>query len=67
MNKVDKAILDSKNLVPREGQRGLLSTNKVLSRCPSFGIKEATEDDAIEYLAEVLVGAFLECKKHEKR
>jgi hypothetical protein len=37
INEVDKS-LGSVKLVPREGQRGLLSTNKSSFRCPSFGI-----------------------------
>lgn len=54
--------------MPKEGQRDLLCSNKESFRCPSFGINNqfTSEDDALSYLAEVLVGAFLDIKRNAK-
>lgn len=61
----DRSII-SDVFVPREGQRDLLCSNKESLRCPSFGINNQfiSEDDALSYLAEVLVGAFLDIKRN---
>lgn len=67
MNTLHNRSIDSGNLVPREGQRDLLcSNNKEPLRCPSFGInnEQISEDDALDYLAEVLVDAFLDSKRN---
>lgn len=38
------------NFVPKEGQRGLLCSNKESVRCPSLGIKETLSDKELEQL-----------------
>jgi len=47
----------------KEGERGLLSSNKANVRSPSLGFnpnKEfVSEDDALDYLASILVEIFL--------
>ena len=52
--------------VPEEGQRDLACSNKKSLRCPSFGINsnEVAEDAALDYLASILVEAFLD-QEHE--
>ncbi len=71
MKKLDKRLIsDAKKFVPKEGQRDLLSSNKESHRCPSLGINPNTvpESVALEYLASILVKAFLDKKenKHDK-
>ena len=49
------------NLVPKEGQRGLLCSNKKSFRCPSFGIKEKEEFKVLlKDLAKVFINKHLE-------
>ena len=61
----DKLICDE-NFVPNEGQRDLLCSNKESHRCPSFGLNNnISEDVALDYLAKVLVEAFLDKKEYE--
>lgn len=55
---------EQNNIVSKEGQRGFLcSNNKSGERCPSLGIINnptfATEADAIDYLAKILVDIYL--------
>lgn len=66
MNTLHNGSMKSERLVPKEGQRDLLCSNKASLRCPSFGINNQfiSEDDALDYLAEVLVGAFLDHKRN---
>lgn len=54
---------------PIEGRRGLLCSNNKSFRSPSFGSPPpfAFEDDAIDYLAETLVEAFLERKTYVRK
>ncbi len=68
MNELHNRSIIKDNLVPKEGQRDLLCSNKESFRCPSFGINNqfVSEDDALDYLAEVLVGAFLDSKRNAK-
>ena len=54
--------------VPEEGQRGLLCSNKKSFRCPSFGINTSEQEDvALDYLASILVKAFLDKKEYERK
>jgi len=55
--------------VPKEGQLGLLCSNKKSSSCPSFGISNPNlihEDVALNYFASILVEAFLNHRKNER-
>ena len=62
----DKLIIDNNNLVPKEGQRDLLCSNKESIRCPSLSIiNNSSEDAQLDYLAGILVEAFLDKKEHE--
>ena len=63
----NKLIIDNK-LVPKEGQRDLLCSNKKSIRCPSFGINpnNISEDVALDYFASILVEAFLDKKEYER-
>lgn len=67
MNTLHNDPINDDNFVPKEGQRGLLCSNKKSFRCPSFGIKNdnPNEDVAIDYLASILVEAFLIKKNYE--
>jgi hypothetical protein len=60
---------DGEKFVPKEGQRGLMCSNKEPSRCPSFGINNPNlvhEDVALNYFASILVECFLDRKKNER-
>jgi hypothetical protein len=60
---------EDKNFVPKEGQLGLLCSNKKSSSCPSFGINNPNlvhEDVALNYFAGILVEAFLNRNKNER-
>lgn len=61
-------ICDHKNFVSKEEQRDLMCSNKESHRCSSLDITSQfiSEDDAIDYLAELLVAAFLDRKRHAK-
>lgn len=55
--------------VPKEGQRDFECSNKKSLRCPSFGITKlnnVSEDVALDYLASILVEAFLDKKEYER-
>lgn len=67
MSKLHNKPINDDNFVPKEGQRGLLCSNKKSFRCPSFGIKNdyTNEDVAIDYLGSILVEAFLIKKTYE--
>lgn len=66
---MDRLHLKSENdvFVPKEGQRGFACSNRKSLRCPSFGINpnQTSEDVALNYLAGILVEAFLEKKENE--
>ena len=65
MKKLHNKLTIDKIFVPEEGQRGLLCSNKESIRCPSLGIKNnQSEDLLLDYLASILVEAFLD-KKNE--
>jgi hypothetical protein len=67
MGELHKSRISGENIEPREGQRELLCSNKFSNRCPSFGINpnQVSEDIALDYLASILVEAFLNKKKNE--
>lgn len=58
---------DQTNIELKEGQRGLLRSSRVNSRCPSLGIypNKVSEDVALDYLASILAEAFLNRKEDE--
>lgn len=62
MDPLHKREKDAFEIEPKEGQRDLLCSNKASIRCPSLGFNNsfASEDDALDYLAEVLVDSFLD-------
>lgn len=68
MEELDKSQIVDNIFIPKEGQRELLSSNRVHNRCPSLvtSTKNASEDIALEYLANILVEAFLEKKEYER-
>lgn len=54
------------NFVPKEGQRDLMCSNKESLRCPSLCINNnSSEDASLDYLAKILVEAFLDKKENE--
>lgn len=63
IKELHKGLRDTFHVVPDEGQRRLLCSNGVSSRCPSFGVTEERVDEAIDRLANILIDAFLESKK----
>ena len=61
-----KLIKNKNNFAPKEGQRDLMCCNKKSLRCPSFGINSNLSQDAsIDYLAKILVEAFLDKKEYD--
>ena len=69
MRELDKSPKDNNQIISKEGQRGLLSSNKVSNRCPSLGFNNQfiSEDDALKYLAGILVEIFLDEELNEHR
>ncbi|MBI2120925.1 MAG: hypothetical protein HYT94_04865 [Parcubacteria group bacterium] len=65
LKELHKSLIDTSHVVPNEGQRRLLCSNGVSSRCPSFGVTEESVDEAIDRLSNILIDAFLESKKYE--
>ena len=67
MNELHANDITDNNFVPEEGQRDLACSNKKSVRCPSSGFNpnEVSEDEALEYLASILVEAFLDKKADE--
>ena len=59
----DKSKIEKMRLEPKEGQRRLLSGDKVLNRCPSLDFNpnhESVSDEiALDYLASILAEIFL--------
>jgi hypothetical protein len=66
MDELHKRLNNDIKFVPKEGQRDLLCSNKKSFRCPSFGINNNTGDVALDYLAKVLVEAFLDKQEYER-
>jgi hypothetical protein len=65
---LDKGTPNNVNHIESKvGQRGPLSSNKVVNRCPTLGINpnEVSEDVALDYLASILAQAFLDRKEDE--
>ena len=57
-----------KNLVPKEGQRGLLCSNKESFRCPSLGASKEISDidiEAFKVLLEDLAKLFINSELEE--
>jgi hypothetical protein len=70
MNTLHKSINNNDNLAPEEGQRVLLCNSKMSFRCPSLDINNSSnmsEDVALDYLASILVEAFLDKKEYERQ
>ena len=63
MNELDKELNTNLQIVDsNEGERDSLSSNKEVGRSPSLELTDnyqATEDELIKYLAEILVEGFL--------
>lgn len=68
MNELHKGQNDTNNnLELNKGQRGLLCSNKASFRCPFLRLeKTATQDDVLDYLADMILEAFLDKKRYEK-
>jgi hypothetical protein len=67
MNKLHiNSICDKNFLIPKKGQRDLMCSNKESHRCPFLGINSNNEDVALDYLASILVEAFLDKKEYER-
>lgn len=70
MNKQHIKLIDNKNFEPREGQcDSLMCCNKKsITHCPSLGFinNNDSEDVALDYLAKVLVEAFLDKEEYER-
>ncbi len=62
-----KSLIGENNFIPKEGQRELLRSSKNSLRCPSFGIiNNLSENASLDYLASILVEAFLDKKEYER-
>lgn len=67
MNTLHKSIISEKNFEPKKGQRELLCSNKDSLRCPFLGFNNNnSEYVALDYLAKVLVEAFLDKQDYER-
>jgi hypothetical protein len=68
MKELRKSLKSKKNIEPNEGQRELLRSSKDLHRCPSLGFisNNNSESVALDYLASVLVEAFLDTQEYER-
>lgn len=62
MEELHKDLNDTSPLELNKGQRGLLCSNKVPFRCPFLCLSEQNEDEAIDYLANILIDVYLEQK-----
>lgn len=68
MAKQHDRSINGNNFVPIEGQRDLLCGNIKSLHCPSFGFSnfnDVSKDVALDYLASLLVEAFLDQKENE--
>jgi hypothetical protein len=53
----------------KEGQRDSMCSNNESYRCPSLSIKNSNllnEDEALDYLASIIVQAYLDQKENER-
>jgi hypothetical protein len=68
MNELHTKLISDNKIVPREGQRDLVCSNIKSLRCPSFGVNNnSSEDASLDYLAKILVEAFLDKKEYERK
>jgi hypothetical protein len=70
MNKLGKSLIESPKLVPEEGQRDLLPSSGESIRWPSLCLTNHNEnsiDEALDYLAEILVDTYLEKNNYVRR
>ena len=66
MDELRNKLICDNNFEPREGQRELLRSSKNSHRCPSFGINiNQSQEASLDYLAKILVEAFLDKKEYE--
>jgi len=69
MEPLDKTNTNS-SLVPRKGERTVLSSNKAGTRSPFLGFDSSSplvsEDMLYDYLAELLADVYLSLKEHER-
>jgi len=66
MNEQRESLISNKNLNLERGNEKLLRCSKNLVHCPSFGFNNnSSEDVALDYLAKILVEAFLDKKEYE--
>ena len=66
INELHKDNNDSPTLELNKGQRGLLCSNKESCRCPFLCSSKLDEDEAMDYLSNILIDAYLEEKSYEK-
>ena len=70
MNKLHDKLIDHKNFELKEGQCDDLacSNKRSITHCPSLGFinNNDSEDVALDYLAKVLVEAFLDKEEYER-
>lgn len=69
MNVLHKSLISEENIEPSKGQRELLCSNKDSHRCPFLGSiinNSDSEDVALDYLAKILVEAFLDKQDYER-
>lgn len=68
MKKLRESLISESYIEPNEGQRELLRSSKNSLRCPSLGfiINNNSESVALDYLAKVLVEAFLDTQEYER-
>jgi hypothetical protein len=67
MKELDNTDAYSTRLKPKGGLQASLSSNNVLSCSSPLGFTNSfsSDDEAIDYLADILVEAFLDQKKYE--
>lgn len=66
MNELHNKLIIDSEIVPKEGQRGLLCSNNESIRCPSLGIIDE-EEQSLDCLASILVEAFVKKKRNEQK
>lgn len=70
MDKLHVKLIDKNQFEPKEGQCDgfACSNNRSITHCPSLGFisNNNSEDVALDYLAKVLVEAFLDTQEYER-
>ena len=63
-----KDLKNNINFVPKKGQRRSLCSNNSSSRCPFLDINHSNTsvDASLDYLASILVEAYLDKKEYER-